>query len=56
PTLNSKMVSEPPPRSAGPPAIKFLIGSSTTHIGTRSPIVVGARGCVKKSHVGCEMA
>ncbi|PNX94232.1 cyclic nucleotide-gated ion channel 15-like protein [Trifolium pratense] len=32
PTPNSKMVSERPPRSTGPSAIKFLIGSSTIYI------------------------
>ncbi|MCI09936.1 hypothetical protein A2U01_0031027, partial [Trifolium medium] len=37
PTLNPKMVSEPPPRSAGPPAIRFLIGPPTIYISAPSP-------------------
>ncbi|MCI55010.1 hypothetical protein A2U01_0076260 [Trifolium medium] len=50
------MVPEPPPRSAKPPAIRFLIWSSTIYIRAPSPIASDARGCVKKSHIGCEMA
>ncbi|MCI74483.1 hypothetical protein A2U01_0095747, partial [Trifolium medium] len=38
-----------------PAAIKFLIGPSTIYICTPIPIALGARGCVKKSHIGCEM-
>ncbi|MCI24466.1 hypothetical protein A2U01_0045650, partial [Trifolium medium] len=39
-------------RFVGLSAIKFLIGSSTIYI--RSPIIIalGARGRVKKSHIG----
>ncbi|MCI35194.1 hypothetical protein A2U01_0056415, partial [Trifolium medium] len=49
PTPNSKIVSESSPRSARPPAIRFLIGSSTIYICAPSPTVLGARGCVKRS-------
>ncbi|MCI08901.1 hypothetical protein A2U01_0029983, partial [Trifolium medium] len=42
-TPNSKIVSEPPPRSAEPPAIRFLIGSSAIYIRAPSLIVLDAR-------------
>jgi hypothetical protein len=54
-TLNSKMVSEPPPQSAEPHAIKFLIGPFTIYIRASNPIALGARECVKKFHIGYEM-
>ncbi|MCI18098.1 hypothetical protein A2U01_0039249, partial [Trifolium medium] len=41
------MVSKPSPRSAGPPAIRFLIRPSTIYSRTPSPIVLGARGVLR---------
>ncbi|MCI84580.1 hypothetical protein A2U01_0105858, partial [Trifolium medium] len=42
------MVSEPIQDLIGPPAI----GPPTVYIHATSPIVLGVRGCVKKSHIG----
>ncbi|MCI88536.1 hypothetical protein A2U01_0109823, partial [Trifolium medium] len=53
--LNSKMISESPPRPVEPPAIRFLIGSSTIYILAPNPTELDASRCVKKSHIGCEV-
>ncbi|MCI01028.1 tetraspanin-6-like, partial [Trifolium medium] len=46
-TIDSKMVSEPPPRFDELSAIRFLIEPSTIYIRAPSPIVLGARGVLR---------
>ena len=53
PTTNYKMVSEPPPISIGPPAIRFLLLGHPPFIShTPSPIMLGVRVVLKSpSHI-----